>query len=69
VTTQTYLTTREVAEHHGVAVWQARLVIDSLGVEIPRAGLYRLVPVGMLGQVGLELQRRGYLPRKEAARA
>jgi hypothetical protein len=58
-----------VAEHHGVAVWQARLVIDGLGVEIPRAGLYRLVPVGLLERVGMELRRRGYLPRKEVARA
>jgi hypothetical protein len=60
---RTYLTTSEIAERFpGVAGWQVRRTLDGMGLEIPRAGLYRLVPKELLPQVEAELRRRGYLP-------
>jgi hypothetical protein len=44
VTEKSYLTTTEVAAACGVPVWTARRAIDALGLPIPRAGLYRLLP-------------------------
>jgi hypothetical protein len=64
-----YFTTGEVALALGVAVWQARRAIDALGAEIPRAGLYRLVPVELLGQVREQLAKMGYSRPAEAAHA
>ena len=60
----THLTIGEIAAFFGVEDWQARRAVDSLGAEIPRAGLYRLVPRILLGQVAAELQRRGWLSEK-----
>ncbi len=64
---KTHLTTGEIASACEVATWQARRVVDDLGEIIPRAGLYRLVPVGLLPRIRSELQRRGFIP-KEVAR-
>lgn len=64
-----HYTTSEVAERLGVAGWQARRAVDALGIEIPRAGLYRLVPASLLGSVKEQLRRMGYLPPAEAAHA
>jgi len=58
VAVKTYLTTREVAEHCGIPVWLARRIVDGLGEEIPRVGLYRLVPFALLDQVRDEVRRR-----------
>jgi hypothetical protein len=66
----THLTIGEIARRFNVAQWQARRAVDSLGEDIPRAGLYRLVPVGLLGLVEAEMRRRGYLAEEpEAAHA
>jgi hypothetical protein len=67
--TKTHYTTREVAKALGVRDWQARRAVDALGAEIPRAGLYRLVPGEMLGQVKEQLLKMGYLRPSEAAHA
>lgn len=65
----TYLTIGEVAGIFGVPDWKIRRVVDSLDVEIPRAGLYRLVRRGLLGAIAVELQRQGWLPKPEEAPA
>jgi hypothetical protein len=64
---KTHLTTPEVAERLGVPVWLARRAIDTLGAQVPRAGLYRLVPVDLLDQVRAALDRRR--DKAEAAHA
>jgi hypothetical protein len=63
--TKTHLTTCEVAKHHGVADWQARRAVDALDAPIPRAGLYRLVPIELLDRVREQLVKMGYLASQE----
>jgi hypothetical protein len=59
----TYLTTSDIAERYpGVAPWQVRRTLDGMGLQIPRAGLYRLVPEDLLPQVEAALRSRGYMP-------
>lgn len=65
--TKAYLTTREVAEHFGIPVWLARRIVDGLQEQIPRVGLYRMVPVALLGRIEDALRRRA--ARQEAAHA
>ena len=60
---KTHLTIGEVAEFYGIPSWKIRRVVDSLDGDIPRVGLYRLVPRTMLGTLAVELQRQGWLPR------
>ena len=64
-----HLTVGELAAIYGVPAWRIRKIVDSLDVEIQRAGLYRLIPRSALALVGGELQRRGWLPQTEAAHA
>jgi hypothetical protein len=61
VADKTHYTTSEVAARFGVADWQTRRAVDALGAEVPRAGLYRLVPAELLERVRLELIRCGHL--------
>jgi hypothetical protein len=61
------VTTGEVAAFLGAHAWQVRRVVDDLEADLPRAGLYRLIPRSMIGQIEAELQRRGWLPAEEAA--
>jgi hypothetical protein len=56
-----HLTTGDLTAHFGVAAWQIRRAVDALGLAIPRAGLYRLVPRDLLPQIEAELRRRGWL--------
>jgi len=51
------LTTGEIAEALGVPVWLARRVVDGLGEDIPRAGLYRLVPRELLPKIKAALMK------------
>jgi len=53
------LTIPQVAARLGVPDWKVRRIVDSLEVEIGRAGLYRLVPPSLLGRISNELQRQG----------
>jgi hypothetical protein len=61
-----FSTIGDIALRFGVAEWQARRAVDALEAEIPRAGLYRLVPHSLLCRLETELKRRGYL--KDLAR-
>ncbi len=51
-----HLTVGQVAEIFQAPAWKIRRIVDSLGAEIPRAGLYRLVPRSMLAAIGAKLQ-------------
>jgi hypothetical protein len=52
-----HLTTGQIAEILGVPGWRVRRAVDSLNPDIPRAGLYRLIPREMLGAIQAELRR------------
>lgn len=65
----THLTVTQVAKIYGVPAWRIRRLVDSLGIEIPRAGLYRLIQRDLLGTIAVELDQRGWLPRGEAQEA
>ena len=54
----TSLTIPEVAARLNVPDWKVRRVVDSLDVEVPRAGLYRLVSDSLLDTISAELQRK-----------
>jgi hypothetical protein len=56
-----FSTIGDIALRFGIAEWQARRAVDALGTEIPRAGLYRLVPHSLFQRLEAELKRRGYL--------
>ena len=57
------VTTNEDGQiYGGVADWRIRRAVDALGVQIPRAGRYRLIPRALLGPLAIELGRRGWLP-------
>jgi hypothetical protein len=59
----------ESTSGHAVPEWKLRRVIDAFGADIPRAGLYRLVPDRMVGDVIVELRRQGWLPRVDGRAA
>ena len=52
-----HLTVGQVAEIFQAPEWKVRRVVDALDAEIPRAGLYRLIPRGLLGRIGVELEQ------------
>jgi hypothetical protein len=63
------LTVGDVARGNGLPLWKVRNAVDSLEIDMPRAGLYRLIPRESLPLVIAELRRRGWLPDSvEAAR-
>jgi hypothetical protein len=66
VTAQSNLTIGQIAEIFGIPSWKIRRVVDSLGVDIPRVGLYRLVPRELLGSIAVKLRDDGWLSRPEA---
>lgn len=53
-----HLTVGEVAGIYDVPSWKIRRIVDSLDIEIPRAGLYRLIPRTLLGRIAVELEQR-----------
>ena len=53
---QTHVTVGELARFFSAPAWKVRRVVDSLDIEIPRAGLYRLVPRELIPKVATELQ-------------
>lgn len=59
---KTHMTVGEVATTFNIPTWKARRAIDSLGVEIPRAGLFRLFPRSLLAELAINLRDRGWLP-------
>ncbi len=62
------LTTSKVAAEVGVPVWRIRRIVDGLGVELPRAGLYRLIPRTLIPAIRAALARQLATP-KEASHA
>jgi hypothetical protein len=67
VSEKTHLTTTEIAARYGAPAWLVRRVVDGLGADVPRAGLYRIVPVELLPRIEAALVEAGSLRRKEAA--
>jgi hypothetical protein len=61
-------TTGQIASSFGAPLWLVRQIVDGLGVEIPRAGQYRLIPENLLPRVEMQLESRGYR-RKEPSDA
>jgi hypothetical protein len=52
------LTTGQVAAIFATPEWKIRRIVDSMGPEIQRAGLYRLIPRSMLPAIGARLQNK-----------
>ena len=50
-----HLTVGQVATFYGVPAWRIRRIVDSLDIDVPRAGLYRLIPREMLKAIGAKL--------------
>jgi hypothetical protein len=55
-----HLTIGEIAQLFDLPTWKVRRAVDALGVEIQRAGLYRIVPRDLLGKIAAEIERRGW---------
>lgn len=51
-----HLTVGEIARIFDVPQWKIRGIVDSLDAEIPRAGLYRLIPRDLLPTIAARLQ-------------
>jgi len=60
-TPEEHLTVPQTARRLGVLAWTVRLAADSLVPPIPRAGLYRIIPVARLEELKAALRRRGHL--------
>ena len=56
-----HLTVGEVGGIFGVPNWKIRRVVDSLEVDIPRAGQYRLIPPDLLGAIAVALKQQGWM--------
>jgi len=67
VSLKTHLTIGEVATIYDVPSWKIRRVVDAIDAEIPRVGLYRMVPRPLLGVIAEDLQRQGWLLKREWA--
>jgi hypothetical protein len=63
------LTVGQVAKFSGAEPWQIRRVVDSLPMPVQRIGQNRIIERSQLPAVLNELERRGWLPRQEAAHA
>ena len=55
---KTHLTVGEIADFYDAPAWLVRRVVDSLEIEIPRIGQYRLIPRSELPAIGIEIQSR-----------
>ena len=55
------LTVGDVAELLRVAPWQVRRAVDSIGVVLPRAGQYRLIPRGLVPAIEADLRAKGHI--------
>ena len=56
------LTVGDVARMLGVEDWQVRRVVDRLDVDVPRVGLYRLIPPELIQPIVAGLRERGWFP-------
>jgi hypothetical protein len=64
--TTRFFTVGKLAAKYERPEWLLRRIVDSFGLELPRAGQYRLVPSHLLGRIEQELRRRGYAPQEVA---
>ncbi len=64
---ESHLTIGQIAKKTGEPLWRVRIVVDSLPIDVHRAGLYRLVPAQYLPQVidGLKRYPRRHSRRKQ----
>ncbi len=51
-----HLTTGQVAAFYAVPEWRIRRIVDSLDCDIPRVGLYRMIPREALPAIAEKLQ-------------
>jgi hypothetical protein len=58
MTLASHLTTGQVAEFFRVPEWRIRRIVDSLDCDIPRAGLYRMIPRDVLPAIAAKLPNR-----------
>jgi hypothetical protein len=56
--TQTHLTICQLARQVNAPVWKVRRIVDALRRDLPRAGLYRLVPLDMLPAIREQLNKQ-----------
>jgi hypothetical protein len=56
-----HLTTGQLATFFNLPIWKVRRAVDSLPGELPRAGMYRMVPRSRLGELAVVMQERGWL--------
>ena len=66
MTPSTHVTIGEVAEIFQAPQWKVRRIVDAMGADIQRAGLYRLIPRSLLPAIGAKLQ--GAVATQEGAR-
>ncbi len=55
MTEKAFYTTGELAEMYGRPEWRVRRIVDTFGEQVPRAGLYRMVPAALLDAVAERL--------------
>jgi len=55
-TMKSFLTVGEIAVIFAAPAWKIRQVVDSLGTEIQRAGLYRMIPREALPEIAAKIQ-------------
>lgn len=55
------------ARENGVPLWKVRRTADSLGVPIPRVGLYRIIPPEVEFPLRVELRRTGWISGESPA--
>lgn len=53
-----FFTTGEIASRLNQPIWLVRRIVDSLAIELPRVGLYRLVPESAVQDIAAEIERR-----------
>ena len=58
MTLASHLTTGQVAEFYRVPEWRIRRIVDSLDCDIPRAGLYRMIPREALPAIAAKLHKQ-----------
>ena len=56
MTLASHLTTGQVAAFYNVPEWRIRRIVDSLDCDIPRVGLYRMIPRDVLPAIAAKLQ-------------
>jgi hypothetical protein len=65
-----YLSTGEVADLFGVEPWRIRRVFECGAIDEPgRLAGKRVIPRALLGEIAIGLEKRGWLPKPEAASA